>query len=90
MGYLDGGWCYTMADAARRQLATQYFNEWRDCIHARARVVHLIDGEPAEKYPGVYALLRYYNLKSRRLWQSFRRAYIRAMPVELAPAPVSG
>ena len=66
-------------EAVARNVVVRTFDEWRDCIHARARIVHLLNGLSVDHYPRLHELLLYYNAKSRLLWNRFRRAYVCAM-----------
>ena len=70
-----------------RAMAVHKLDEWCACINARARIVYLLHGQSAGRYPGLRSLLEYYNNKSRRLWNDFRVAYCQAMA---SPEWVSG
>ena len=59
-----------------RDYTTRCFEEWRDCIHKRARVVAMIRSlPPGGAGPGLVSLLSYYNRQSQRMWRRFRLAY---------------
>lgn len=62
-----------------RTLAVRKLDEWYTCVHARARIVFMLNGNSASRYPQLRGLLQYYNVKTRRLWNDFRRAYVQAM-----------
>lgn len=74
-----------MSEAARNRVITQ-FDAWRSCVRARSRIVYLLRGAPASRYPRLEALLQYYTTKSQRLWSQFRRAYQYAVATERAAA----
>ena len=67
----------------RRDYVTVCFDEWRDCTHARARIISLLRSSPAGAHPWLEARLRLYTWRTLMLWNRFRRAY--AM-VQLPPA----
>ena len=51
-------------EAVARNVVVRTFDEWLDCIHARARIVHLLNGLSVDHYPRLHELLLYYNANS--------------------------
>lgn len=66
-------------NAAYRALAVRRLDEWVACVNARARIVYMLNGRESTRFPRLHTLLRYYNVKTRRLWNDFREAYQQAM-----------
>ena len=60
-------------------VATRAFEEWRDCIHTRARIVNALRSARGARADGLAALERYFDGRARLLWRRFRVAYARVV-----------